>query len=323
MSISVKVQFANEIAESMSETLGNKEFSGLFKSAGDPGELPMREHKSISPSSRPDSQVLLQIAQKLGYKGTTQRELDSDVTWKNKALDYYNKTHSQNLEEPDVSLREHKGPSVATRLEDPGLWAMAKKYLGYSKTQREFLSDFAAKKQAREYLAEHPEVAKEYVNVQNNNDAELMRKRLEEENKRKLEDAKKDLEDTIKGIPTPKNPLAPTSPSAEADAVVVSWTIKNLSKVANALDVNGYAGVANIIDGTIKRIAAKNPLLKEAMDTGIESVEPDKRHLVEEAKRLMDEGDFSGAMKALSELADFIGEIPNLDYPADTVVDEE
>jgi hypothetical protein len=37
----------------------------------------------------------------------------------------------------------------------------------------------------------------------------------------------------------------------------VDFTISHLTKIASALDNNGFAGLANIIDETIKRVAAK------------------------------------------------------------------
>jgi hypothetical protein len=55
------------------------------------------------------------------------------------------------------------------------------------------------------------------------------------------------------------NPYADDGAVGQKNNVVaaVDFTISHLTKIASALDNNGFAGLANIIDETIKRVAAK------------------------------------------------------------------
>jgi hypothetical protein len=113
----------------------------------------------------------------------------------------------------------------------------------------------------------------------------------EEQEKKILEKGK----EIAQNIPVAQNPLN------KADDVALAYTIKNLTKLANALDVNGYAGLANILDGTLNKISSL--ISKKAFDMGIESIEEDKRGgAVNEIKALLDSGDYAKALSLLSEL---------------------
>ncbi len=274
MSISLKVQHANEIAESMSKTLGSKEFSGLFKSA--------QETEDVQEASDP----------------------------------------------PELPPRKPAVPKTAPSMQT--LYNVAVKHLGFVGTLKDFEADSEAQRKAREWLAKNEQNAADDVKTSATGPArkpeiEKMKTKLEEAKKHQLEQAKKSFEAVLKQIEQQKPADLPGffGKESKADDVVLAWTIKNLTKVANALDVNGYTGVANVIDSTINKLAKKRSFLKEAFEMGVESVEPDKQHLIEKAKSLIDEGDFSGAIELLSGMTGFVGNLSDLELDYSEEVSEE
>jgi hypothetical protein len=73
-----------------------------------------------------------------------------------------------------------------------------------------------------------------------------------------------DCDEAADDKPTP--PTGPVGPGAEKALqhandpkveAAVNFTIQHLTKIANALDNNGYAGLANIIDEAMEKVAAK------------------------------------------------------------------
>lgn len=273
MSISLKIQHANEIAESMSETLKSKEFSGLFKSA--------QEIEGVQEASDP----------------------------------------------PELPPRKPVVPKTAPSMQT--LYNVAVKHLGFVGTLKDFEADSEAQRRARVWLAKNEQNASDIntsaTGAARKAEIEKMKAKLEEAKKYQLEQAKKSFEDVLKQIDQQKTVDLSSflGKESKADDVVLAWTIKNLTKVANALDVNGYTGVANVIDGTINKLAKKQSFLKAAFEMGVESVEPDKKHLIEKAKSLIDEGNFSEAIELLSGMTGFVGDLSDLELDYSEEVSEE
>lgn len=203
MSISLKTTNANEILESMVETLNDKEFVGLYKKAEEIGGL--REHKSPTIKTQPSMQELYNIAKKyLGYKGSDDKvndfiEFSNDKLSQDRAKEY-SKTHLQSAED---TLLEQLADGV-----DPS---------------------------TMEYSPENVEAIKE-----------KLRLAKEEQEKKVLEQGK----EIAQNVPVAENKLN------KADDVALAYTIKNLTKLANALDVNGYANLANVVDEAIEKAAS-------------------------------------------------------------------
>ena len=189
MSISLKIQNANEILEAMAETLQSEEFKGLYKKAAD--EAPLKSepaHVVPQTSTKPDS----------------------------------------------TEQKNQKYNSIAQKLFNKVIGELTKEQMAQVKAQ---------------YKKMHPQSADDDV-VQNVDDKEETKKLYDEAEKKKKEDEAKKAKEYGKDIPAP-----PKSPSA--DDAVIAYTIQHLTKIANALDSNGYAGLANVIDETIDKVAQK------------------------------------------------------------------
>lgn len=98
-----------------------------------------------------------------------------------------------------------------------------------------------------------------------------------------------------------KNLNVPEPPVVNnADSVAVAYTIKSLTKLANALDVNGYGGLANIVDNTMKKISSL--LYKKAMDGEVADVDSEKKEALDKIKELVDSGDYASALELAGTL---------------------
>ena len=192
---------ANEILESMADTLNDKEFVNLYKKA-DFGDL--RPHKSPSIPLEISMQELYNIAKTyLGYKGSDDKvndfiEFQADKVAQQRAKEYA-KQHLQKADDQDTLLEQNaEGIDPSTM----------------------------------EYSPEEVKAMKE-----------KLQKEIDE---KAMEEARSSMSE----IPVAQNTFS------KADDVALAYTIKNLTKLANALDVNGYSGLANVVDEAINKAAS-------------------------------------------------------------------
>jgi len=179
MSISVKNSYANEIAESMIETLGNEEFTSLFKKADlDPLGVDLGDTSKPSVPVAPVKPLTPKIMPKLDRK--------------------------PGLSPFTPAPKPVKIDPVAGKPYDKGAT---------------FKADDDQMVQDSKYHEECHE------NHEDNQECDSVDK---------------------SGMAVDDNVVA-----------AVDFTISHLTKIASALDNNGFAGLANIIDETIKRVAAK------------------------------------------------------------------
>lgn len=262
MSISLKTSNANEILESMVDTLNDSNFIGLYKKAEEIGGL--REHKSPSIPTQPGMQELYNIAKKyLGYKGSDDKvndfiEFSNDKIAQDKAKEYA-KTHLQKVDDPLLNQF----------VIDEGISTVDIKPPQY---------DPSTMKHTPENVALIKEKLKQLKDEQNKNTLSQVKKVV--------------------------------GPANMADDVALAYTIKNLTKLANALDVNGYAGLANIVDKTISKVSSI--LNKKAMETGFESFDEEKKEELDKVKELLDMGDYSGAMMLIGKLGGVVEDVGDL-----------
>lgn len=268
MSISLKTMYANEIIESMADTLKDKNFMGLYKKAGDYEPPPLHDPAKANVPTRISDQELFNIARKyLGYQGSL-IEFLSDPVAKQKA-ESYAKANVQNSEDSSSDTQ--------TLLE-------------------QFNVDFNTS------TVDLPTANEPKDNV------EEIKRKYQEATKARGEQAQRDT----RGVTVSESQMPQGFVPAQrnmADDVALAFTMKNLAKLAGALDVNGYAGLANIVDGTMNKIASL--INKKAFEMGIESIEEDKQEdTIAKAHELLDSGDYDKLIDLISKLQ---GTVANFD----------
>lgn len=193
MSISIKNSvYAEEILEAMANTLNDKEFSAMYKTAEDKECM----EQDADPSN------VEEIGEELGLGGPAPKPGEAQ----------YGKEGEKTLQiKPETKLAPKKPlvPGIKSKV-DP--WGRPKSI---------------------EYKAEDCEECSDCADCVDAEDA------------------------------PPEGPVGPGAekalqhvddPKVEA---AINFTIQHLTKIANALDNNGYAGLANIIDEAMEKVAAK------------------------------------------------------------------
>jgi hypothetical protein len=194
MSISIKNVYAEEILEAMANTLGDKEFTSMYKTASE------KEEECVEQDADPSD--VSEIGEELG--------LDKSVVMPGD-VQYRKEGDKVPHVKPETKLAPKKPlvPGVKSKV-DP--WGRQK---------------------GVEYKAEDCEECSDCADC-----------------------------DEAQDVP-PEGPVGPGAEKALQHAddpkveAAINFTLKHLTKIANALDNNGYSGLANMIDETIERLAAK------------------------------------------------------------------
>jgi hypothetical protein len=236
MSISVKNSYANEIAESMIETLGNEEFTRLFKKAA---ELP--DVDTVAPLGDPKPAPVQ-------TKVDPQEELNQKFI--RSVVFLLKKTAPTN---PGVKIEQ-----FTTEPER----RMVRKYIDIAKELYgiDDLSKLNPQTQLPKIKAVYQQRLNQAPKTEVISDTSLFADDQMVQDSKDPEECHENHEDNQECDSVDKSGMAVDDNVVAA----VDFTISHLTKIASALDNNGFAGLANIIDETIKSVAGKKKINKSA-----------------------------------------------------------
>jgi hypothetical protein len=254
MSISLKVQNANEIAESMVGMLKSEEFSKMYKKAGELPPLPElgdRKPSNVQTSTKlnqpqADKIALIKALNRI-YKGKIKpisEDKDADLSTVTPKMNQY--------AGEAMKVVKQKYNTTLDLIKDVNT---------YNQIMAEVNKKMTGIAPGGGTLAT--------TGVQGAEDPYCMESNAEttllDELSQDAADSKKKEEAAgyAKNLNIPQPPKGPgvteekkTPVASKADDVVIAYAIKGLSKISNALDVNGYAGLANVIDEAMQKVAS-------------------------------------------------------------------